>query len=319
MKQRFIRSGMTRLNVLAIVAGALTLVGSTTKTVLRQKEVGKGPSNGCQLSAGTDPCPGLWVGDQTTPGFVTFIRNAQTLPKNPVTVLRYVDPTTTRATTIQTTIGSALAAFRNLSTDRLVIGRINTDPNGGDDPMYKIGRTKTANWDTSFFVVLDSIKISFFEAALSVVGGSSVSLGNYSIYGINSAGQLSRVMQGKLKWCTHSHKRPLSGDSASFAGCKAAAKWQLYDANIRSDSRLNLPEYSTLKSALQDRSIHDLLRAAASSGHNVVEQQLKVTATVKALFSTKEAKEIDQMLLEDLTAPAWITCGTGCCTLESDS
>jgi len=307
---------MSSVNVLGIVTAVAGLAwGAGWVSASR---VGKGPDDGCPLIEATDRCAGFWRGDVKSAEFVEFIRAAKMLPLNPVAVKRTTVQGTTRETTIQSTLGSSRAAFRRLKEGSLVIGRMDTDPNGDDDPLYGMGRTETTGYARSFFLVLESIQIPKREALLALLGKSpSVSLGTYGVYGIDATGAVKRIKQGKLKWCAHSHTRSGNADSASFVGCEYALKLQRLDLKVRRNRRL--AEYPSLQKALNDRSIHDLLRDAVVAGANVSEQQKQMVAEVDALLSAGEAKELKKMLRESPSAPAWITCGTGCCTLESDS
>ncbi len=167
----------------------------------------------------------------------------------------------------------------------LVMAVIFGDRFGVADARYGLGESVTANMEEAFFLVVDEFKVT-----TQVPGKDSYQIGSWTLYGITkdaSAPRLKAVRKGELHFCVDSLTSVESDITARLNGCQAAHRLLALER--------------AMKPALKGKSLVD----AAFAGANRVQLPASVSAS-----------EFVALVANSFDGPAWMQCGTGCCTFE---
>lgn len=292
------------------------------------KHAGKGPPDACSVGevAGPGaPCEGLPPGPfADTPELREWLANVRWTDSVPH--LRRVKGGEGRRKEmwVSTIRDAHKVPLTQLRSGTLVAARISGDPEQDEDVEYGIGGENTKNKDLGkdFFVVLQAFEPPGRLSKVKAV--RQVTIAKWRLYGMKKdKSQLIVVDSGSLKFCRHTHYASSMTRSAraDFLRCQDVGSELKATHDLLHDPRLQEPTHKALREALVSASLGEILRAVKPG----VAMPATVTAEVRARrlsLDTLLGKTRASQLYRDQDeasafAPAWITCGIGCCSIDS--
>lgn len=199
----------------------------------------------------------------------------------------------------------------------VVIARIVANPEGETDTKYHIGRgyTDSKGFANTFFIAVSPYKVKLDG------NKESREIGRWRLYGIrtvkNKAGKQIRfvskpLQNGSFRWCNHPHPDSLQYYGAQFQTCPVAKSMLAVETQLRT------------KGILGNASLLSLLvgtRFTANTRAKVTAEDVNIL--LERVFPDKAKNITDEQKLTIKTAlnefdsaPAWVSCGVGCCTAE---
>lgn len=327
-----LRRGSSSLDVAACLAlalgSAVAGIGGYGR-VRDYREVGLGPTGACALArTSANRCIGLAPEPfANTPAIRSWLMSLDAQGWGPaVTQQRRVKGTADRYKTVtfEPIRDSERMPLVNLSDKGLVVARLTADPNDEEEPVYGIGGDKTKNKGLrqQFYVVLDAFDSPSLPT--KVWGRRQVSIATWTLYGVTTDGNnLMAVNTGRLKWCRHGHAGSPRRSVARFIACDRATRVQALERRLRLAPSLQREENRALREALDTTSLLSLgsqilTRRTSSAITSDRQGALKVLdAQMSTLLSPQDFEDIRLMTVDEAIAPGWITCGIGCCSIDS--
>lgn len=216
-------------------------------------------------------------------------------------------------------IRSDRLALNTLTKWGLLIARITANPDSLEERRYGIGGPLTAgrNLRNQFFVVI----APYAEKVDPVGDAESREISTWRLYGrAKNGGALVDIGKtGKLRWCKNSHADSVRKRGVQFISCANAHRMAQFERKLQSHPAFrNSPVYSALRTALDTEFLLPALQSLASRDKQAkpTAAWLGTTGILGALLNPSERDEIVQIMDESAVAPAWITCGIGCCSIE---
>lgn len=326
--KRFPRRGSISSDVLwwmggTVVAGVLSIV-----QVRAFGDAGKGPANACAIGEVTTPgsrCAGLPPAEF---GDTPIIREwVSTLGwTNGIMQLRRIrgDSDRRKPMRISAIADADRIALAGLQNRSIVVARISGDPETDEDVEYGIGgeNTRGRNLQSDFYFVVQPFDAPTVVRKLKAI--SQVTIAKWTLYGLTRDKQaLIPVDSGELKFCRHDHYPDDNSRAAAsdFLRCRDAARFLKAEHALLHDDRLSDPTHSDLRAALTASSLSEIIRVVKPG----TALPASTTAAVRAqrnslnqLLGASETAALQRRLFEAAEfAPAWITCGLGCCSIDS--
>ncbi len=214
--------------------------------------------------------------------------------------------------------------FSDLGAGVVVMARIDVRaPGGGKDKRYKIGRKQNQDWGPTFYLVVDGYDQSATDGANGGIARST-----WRVYGIEKAvdGNPAKLVWvpgsiGKFRFCDKQHAPGQRLDGARFQSCPGA------DA---SGSVENSPVFAkalgtrneSLLTAIEG--VNAGKKSLLAFGNSDVEVALRTIlastasgAEISAAVTPSLVASIKKWFGEEPNAPAWMTCGIGCCVADN--
>lgn len=186
--------------------------------------------------------------------------------------------------------------------DVAVVAVLTVAQNSPEDALFGIGGSATENYQNRFFLVT-----SRFSPTVDSKDSVSRRIGKWMIFGTTKDGKLRKLpKEGAFRWCAKGHAPDDYPTGASFSTCPTDVAMAAIAERADVKNALN---GQLLLSAISER-----LRAADERS---VLQALTTGRLVQGvMFSTNEVDTMLKAYRDTFDAPAWLTCGVGCCVAE---
>ncbi len=213
--------------------------------------------------------------------------------------------------------------FSDLGAGVVVMARIDVRaPGGGKDKRYKIGRKQNEDWGPTFYLVVDG-----YDKSATDGDNGGMARSTWRVYGIQKAvgGNPAKLVWvpgsiGKFRFCNLQHAPGQRLDGARFQSCPdadasasvenspvfAKALQARNESLLTAIERVNAGKISLLK--FGDRDMEAALRTILASTASEAEISGAVTPSLVA--------SIKKWFADEPEAPAWMTCGIGCCVAD---
>ena len=234
----------------------------------------------------------------------------------------------------------ALKKINAWNPNMIVVARISADSTGPTDARYNIGMQPGYTMSKYFYMAVREYDISDVTEKLS-----SRKVSMWSTYGIatpngSTEPQLVLLAQGVFRWCAMEHWTADDESYAEFINCEAARAIQLLEtppvhtilkgrsllktfvAEIDSVTRAGTDTVErTRKNSVARRSV-SATQARVSLSPAILTLYTRAVGTAEGTLGFALGAESVAQLFQfvsklDLGAPAWVTCGGGCCIAES--
>jgi hypothetical protein len=186
--------------------------------------------------------------------------------------------------------------------DVAVVAILTVDPTGPTDALFGIGGAATADFQNRFFLVS-----SKFSPTVDSTDGVSRRIGKWMIFGITKEGKLKKLpKEGSFRWCATGHDPADYPTGANFVRCPDDADLAKIakrpEVRQELNGRLLLSAVTARVQATGEKNVRDALQAGR--------------LLVGVSFTESETQTIEKALRDTYDAPAWLTCGVGCCVAE---
>ena len=179
----------------------------------------------------------------------------------------------------------------------MLVARLEIRPDGPNDYLYKLGKSHTKGQKGQFFVVVDQA-----VPAAPPTQFDGYAFARWRIFGITAAGELKEVDSGRLRGCQYVHSSMSHSKHATFTTCQRAKQLDAF------------AEKTNVAGVLNGRPIiPTILEKAREAG--VSPRKASFLRTLFPGSTDAEIRLIVQVLVDLESAPAWMACGVGCCTV----
>ena len=148
-------------------------------------------------------------------------------------------------------------------------------------------------------------------------------IGKWSLYGVQTSEGVSKFVEigvrGSFRFCRYSHKAQERYDGAYFQTC--ASKHRIFAIERKIDvngARKDLRGLSVISWLLSQSGTTGLLTSKFSSTASWLAASLDFLE-VKAKIDASDRVALVEALNQLSDAPAWVTCGVGCCSADDPS
>jgi hypothetical protein len=289
----------------AAVSDTTSLAGAVPQSMQGPPpDIGKSKgSTTCTFDDSASKCegypPASFSEPANWPTIVTWLRRVRTMPTAPIS-RRPANPGADATLAAEVVINPERVALRNLTQRGLVLARLIGNADGVLDDFYRIGEPTTAGMTDTFYVVFEG----YSGPPTNAPTARSYKIGTWRLYGISNSGTLIDTRRtGKLRWCHMNHP-----DSDRYLGSRFAFCDRVPDLT-------RIEAMATLSPQLAGKTLLETLRLRTSLNY-FSPLTLDSLSTFRLALNDDDLETVWRASAEEYFAPAWITCGIGCCSVD---
>jgi hypothetical protein len=204
--------------------------------------------------------------------------------------------------------------LNGLGNQQIVMARIRArDVGGAIDDRY--GISYTPDMTEFFYIVFNGWQQGPTQELPRRVRSADYLIGSWTVYGVRKHADATYAVvageSGTFGLCVHPHDAADKKDGARFTSCIGAEQtYQMQRNDVVRDALQGRPLFQALAEASKPKllnaiSIDTAFQRLVGPAHSVA----------KPPFKTFLA-QIRSILADEPNAPAWMTCGGGCCTAD---